>query len=41
MNDNIEGTNENIRNLSQRGDNNKNQRVIISRDIKTAGSRLL
>jgi hypothetical protein len=34
MNDNIERTNENSRNLSQRGDNNKNQRAIISSDIK-------
>jgi hypothetical protein len=40
MKDNIERTNENIRNPSQRGDNNNNQRVFISSDIKTAGSRL-
>jgi hypothetical protein len=41
MNDNIERTNENSRNLSQCDDNNNNQRVIISSDIKTAWSRLL
>jgi hypothetical protein len=34
VNDNIERTNENSRNLSQRGDNNKDQRAIISSDIK-------
>jgi hypothetical protein len=38
MNDNIERTNENSRNPSQRGDNNKNQRVIISIEINTAWS---
>ena len=41
MNDNIERTNENSRNPSQRGDNNKNQLVIISIDINTAWSGLL
>ena len=41
MNDNIERTNENSRNPSQRGDNNKNQRVIISIDINAAWSGLL
>jgi hypothetical protein len=41
MNDSIERTNENSRNLSQSDDNNNNQRVIISSDIKTAWSRLL
>jgi hypothetical protein len=41
MNDNIERTNENSRNPSQRGDNNRNQRVIISIDINAAGSGLL
>jgi hypothetical protein len=34
VNDNIERTNENSRNLSQRRDNNKDQRAIISSDIK-------
>ena len=34
MNDNNERTNENSRNPSQRGDNNKNQRANVSRDIK-------
>jgi hypothetical protein len=38
MNDNIERTNENSRNPSQRGDINKNQRVIISIEINTAWS---
>jgi hypothetical protein len=41
MNDNIERTNENSRNPSQRGDNNKNQRVIIGIDINVAWSGLL
>jgi hypothetical protein len=34
MNDNIERTKENSKKPSQRGDNNKNQRAIVSRDIK-------
>lgn len=34
MNDNIERTNENSKRPSQRGDNNKNQRANVSRDIK-------
>lgn len=41
MNDNIERTNETSRNPSQRGDNNKNQPVIISIDINAAWSGLL
>lgn len=34
MNDNIDTTNENSKKPSQRGDNNKNQRSPVSRDIK-------
>ena len=34
MNENIERTKENSKKPSQRGDNNKNQRAIVSRDIK-------
>ena len=34
MNDNIERTKENSKKSSQRGDNYKNQRAIVSRDIK-------
>lgn len=34
MNDNIDTTNENSKKPFQRGDNNKNQRSPVSRDIK-------
>ena len=34
MNDNIERTKEDSKKPSQRGDNNKNQRSPVSRDIK-------
>jgi hypothetical protein len=34
MNDNIDRTNENSKKPSQRGDNNKDQRSLVSRDIK-------
>lgn len=34
MNDNIDRKNENNKKSSQRGDNNKNQRSLVSRDIK-------
>jgi hypothetical protein len=34
MNDNIDTTNENSKKPIQRGDNNKNQRSPVSRDIK-------
>ena len=34
MNDDIERTKENSKKSSQRGDNNKDQRAIVSRDIK-------
>jgi hypothetical protein len=34
MNDNIERTNENSKELSRRDNNNDNQEAIISRDIK-------
>ena len=34
MNDNIDTTNENSKKPFQRGDNNKNQRANVSRDIK-------
>ncbi|HKH86433.1 MAG TPA: hypothetical protein VKA40_07780 [Nitrososphaera sp.] len=34
MNDNIERTKEDSKKPSQRGDNNKNQRANVSRDIK-------
>jgi hypothetical protein len=34
MNDNIERTNENGKKPSQKGDTNKNQRAIVSRDMR-------
>ena len=34
MNDNTERTKEDSKKLSQRGDNNKNQRANVGRDIK-------
>ncbi|HET6808964.1 MAG TPA: hypothetical protein VFZ55_00485 [Nitrososphaera sp.] len=34
MNDTIEKTNENSKKPSKRDDNNKNQRAIVSKDIK-------
>ena len=34
MNDNIDTTNENSKKPFQRGDNNKDQRLLASRDIK-------
>jgi hypothetical protein len=34
MNDTIEKTNENSKKPSERDDNNKNQRAIVSKDIK-------
>lgn len=33
-NDNIDTTNENSKKASQRGDNDKNKRSLVSRDIK-------
>jgi hypothetical protein len=34
MNDNVDRTKENSKKPAQRGDNNKNQRAIVGREIK-------